>query len=82
MGKTKRAQILMAPEEYRDLEKIARQKGVSVAELIRTAVQERYFIASEKQGAAIEDILAMNLPVDDWEALEAEILEAHRGGLP
>ena len=81
MGRTKRVQILMEPEEYRELEEIARQKGVSVAELIRTAVKERYFLASKKQGEAIADILAMNLPVGDWEAVEAEILEAHGDGL-
>jgi predicted DNA-binding ribbon-helix-helix protein len=82
MTASKRAQILMEPEDYRRLEEIARQKNVSVAELIRSAVRERYLGGGAERRAGVESICSMNLPVIPWAEAEAEIAKAHGDVLP
>jgi len=82
MAATKRAQILMEPEDYRRLEEIARRKNASVAELIRTAVRERYLGGDVERRDSVESICSMNLPVIPWADAEAEIAEAHGDVLP
>jgi hypothetical protein len=82
MTATKRAQILMEPDDYRRLEEIARQKNASVAELIRTAVRDRYLGSDEVCRKGVESICSMNLPVIPWAEAEAEIAEAHGDVLP
>jgi hypothetical protein len=82
MPVTRRAQILMDPEEYRRLEVIARHKQVAVAELIRRAVREKYLLEQQDRRRLVEEICGMELPVGDWEDMEAEIEDAHTAGLP
>ena len=82
MTASKRAQILMEPEDYQRLEEIARQKKASVAELIRTAVRERYLGGGAGRRASVESICSMSLPVIPWDEAEAEIEEAHGDVLP
>ena len=82
MTASKRAQILMEPEDYRRLEEIAHQKKASVAELIRTAVRERYLGGGAGRRAGVEAICSMSLPVIPWAEAEAEIAEAHGDDLP
>jgi hypothetical protein len=77
MTASKRAQILMEPDDYRRLEEIARQKNASVAELIRTAVRERYLGESDRRRSGVESICSMNLPVIPWDEAEREIAESH-----
>ena len=76
-AKTKRTQILMAPQEYEQLRKIARSRRLSVAELIRQAVQERYLGLGQHRTVLLEQMFAMNIPVDDWSNLDAEVATAH-----
>ena len=76
-GKTKRAQILMAPQEYEQLQNIARSRRLSVAELIRQAVQERYLDLGQHRTVLLEQMFAMKIPVDDWSDLDAEVATAH-----
>ena len=82
MTQTRRAQILMDPEEYDELARIAEAKLVSVAELIRTAVRTVYLRSPEDRLAAVERIAAMELPVDSWSQMKAEIEEVYDAGLP
>ena len=82
MARTKRAQVLMEPEEYARLEEIARRNGVPVAELIRSAVRERYLLTRKERRRLVDEILGFDLPVEDWEATETEILEARGDDLP
>lgn len=77
MALTKRTQLLMEPDDYQQLVHIAQYEQISVAELIRTAVRERYLTQPKKPEELVEAICAMNLEVIDWESLEADITEAH-----
>jgi hypothetical protein len=80
MVASRRAQILMDPKEYAQLEKLARRRHVSVAELIRRAVRQRYLGRSEDRRKAVERICGMEVHLEDWPTLESEIAEAHDGG--
>lgn len=77
MARTKRAQVLMEPNEYERLEALAREKGVAVAELIREAVRERYFVGVEERRRAVQEILSLRLRLPEWSELEAEVAEEH-----
>ncbi len=81
MTATKRAQIMMEPDDYRRLEEIARRREVSVAELIRTAVRDRYLGGGDASREAVATICSMGLPVTEWAVAEAEIAEAHGDGV-
>lgn len=81
MTASKRAQIMMEPDDYRRLEEIAHRREVSVAELIRTAVRDRYLGGADASREAVATICAMNLPLIDWTAAEADIAEAHGDGV-
>jgi hypothetical protein len=78
MAATKRAQVLMEPAEYARLAEMARQGQVSVAELIRSAVRERYLAAPLRRRAA-EEILSISVRIGRWELVEKQIAEAHGG---
>lgn len=74
MAKTKRAQVLMEPAEYRQLADIARGKDCSVADLVREAVREKYFTGTADKRQVVDRIAKLNLPIDeDWDTLKEEI---------
>ena len=83
MAATRKAQVLMEPDEYRRLAAIAHSRGVSLSELVRAAVRERYLQETPPLGEAVARICAMELPIpSDWEELERLIEERHDDGLP
>ena len=61
MAPTRTAQITIEPEEYRRLESLADQMGVSVADLIRTAVRERYPSPSPSRREIVQEILRLEV---------------------
>jgi hypothetical protein len=69
----------MDPAEFRKLRAEARRRKTSLAELIRSAVRERYLAKPGDPGPIVEAILRMSLPVGDWELAKREIEEAHAG---
>ncbi|MCK6527573.1 hypothetical protein L6R50_08425 [Myxococcota bacterium] len=82
MAPTRRAQILMDPEEYDELARIAEARMVSVAELIRNAVRVVYLRSRDDRLATVGRIVAMDLPVEPWPRTKAEIEDAYDAGLP
>ena len=83
MAQTRRAQITVEPEEYRQLESLAHQKGVSMAELIRTAVREQYLTRPTGRQEIVKEIFRLEIPIEeDWSSIEEEIARAHVDGLP
>ncbi len=82
MQVTRRTQILMDPEDYRQLRDLARRKKTSVGALIRTAVRATFLDAPKADRKPIvEAILKMNLPTPRWERARKEI-EAGHADLP
>ena len=82
MPHTKRAQVLMEPEEYRRLEAVAAERGVAVAELIRTAVRERFLLTRRERRRLVDEILGLDLPAIDWQEAEDDVVRARGDGLP
>ena len=79
MAPTRRAQILMEPEEYRRLRAIARERKTSVSSLIREAVRETFLAPEVEKGTVVEAILSMRLPIPDWDEVRDELDRGHAG---
>ena len=80
MAKTKRVQVLMEPREFAALERVARNRGASVADLIRDAVRAHYLKADHgsRRARAAELFLGLpDTPLPEWQLLKREI-EARR----
>lgn len=79
---TERTQVLLSREQRERLERMASREGRSVGSVIREAV-ESYTAASPRSRAdAAAAMIAMELPVGDWDQMKAEIVEAALAGLP
>jgi hypothetical protein len=79
MGLTKRVQVLMEQRDFERLVRLARQRRSSVGELLRQAVSDRYLGVPENLPDVVGDISAMNLDIDDWRTLKAEIVDRGNG---
>ncbi|HEX3530126.1 MAG TPA: ribbon-helix-helix protein, CopG family [Thermoanaerobaculia bacterium] len=77
MANVRKTQILLESEEYDHLKEISVRRGVSVAELIRTAVREKYLPSVHSRLEAADAICRLSIPLGDWDAIEDEIAKAH-----
>ena len=82
MARTREARVLLEDEEYERLEALASRRGISVSDLIREAVRDRFTPLAEQRKRAFEAICRISIPLPEWEVLETEIAEAHGGDLP
>ena len=82
MAQTRRAQVLMEPDEYERLSRLARKRRVSVAALVRAAVREKYFSATEDPRQAAKRITRLNLPVIEWHEIDQLLGEESDERLP
>lgn len=81
VAKTKRVQVLMEPLEFAALERLARSRGASVADLIRDAARAQYLDVADRgrRARAAELFLSLpEMPLPDWSVLKQE-LEDRRG---
>jgi hypothetical protein len=70
---SRRIQVLLSPEQLRQLQTVAATRGESVGALVRRAVDEVYLQGErERKRAAVRRMAAMSLPVSDWEEMERE----------
>jgi hypothetical protein len=72
----------MEPGEYERLEAVAAERGVAVAELIRSAVRERYLLTRKERRRLVDEILALDLPPIGWREAEDDVERARGDGLP
>jgi hypothetical protein len=83
MELSKKTTLLFPPDLYRHLSRLARQRGVSVGELVRRACEEQYgMISRESRVAAVRELEAMSLPVSDPEQMEKESVPELENPLP
>jgi hypothetical protein len=75
---SERTQVLLTPDQRRRLERRARDEHRSVGAVIRDAVDAYTGSSGRTRVAAAESLLALEAPVDDWQAMKAEI---ERGAL-
>jgi hypothetical protein len=78
----RRLQILLDDARYRRLTTAARERGTSVAAVVRDAIDLALPADLAKKRAALEAILAAEpMPVPDVEELKREIAEGRSRGL-
>jgi hypothetical protein len=78
----KRVQVLLSPETYRVLQRLASDEKQSVSALVRRAVEEQLIKEARlaQKADALARLVSMNLPVDDWNVMEAEIMDSRYQG--
>ena len=76
---TERTQVLLSPEQLARLKRIAAKDGRSVGSVIREAVDSFIGAEPDRRQRALENLFALNAPVDDWEVMKAQILESQLG---
>lgn len=78
----KRVQVLLPAETYQLLQRIAAKENQSVSALVRQAVEAQITKEARlaQKAEALARLSAMSLPVDDWEVMEAEIMEQRYQG--
>ena len=70
---TERTQVLLTADQRRRLERRAQDEHRSVGAIIREAVDAYTGSTGRSRMDAAESLLSLEAPVDDWEAMKAEI---------
>ena len=81
MAKTKRVQVLMEPEEFHVIERLAQQRGASVSDLMREAARAQLLTDADAsaRGKAAREFLSLPEPaLPPWKTLKREN-ETRRG---
>ncbi len=81
MAVDKRVQVLMEPSEFAQIEALATSQGISLGELIRQAVRERYLTHTDQRRAAATRLCSLGLAAIDVAHLEASLTVARSEGL-
>lgn len=76
---TERTQVLFSPEQLARLKRIAVRDGRSVGSVIREAVDTFVESAPDSRERALQSIMSMNAPIDDWEVMKEQILRSQLG---
>ena len=71
--------MLLSPEQAARLKRIAVREGRSVGAVIRDAVDSYVDPGSDSRHEAIQALMKMSAPVDDWEVMKAQILRSQLG---
>jgi predicted DNA-binding protein len=73
----KRVQSVLTDEQYEMLVELSQSTGKPLSVLIREAVEQVYFErkARDRRQAALQRLLSLQAPVDDWPEMEKEIAE-------
>ncbi len=83
MELSKKTTLLFPPDLHRQLTRVARQRGISLGELVRRACEAQYGVVSRKSRvAAVRELEAMALPVGDPDQMERESLPDPEDLLP
>ncbi len=76
---TERTQVLLSPEQIQRVKRLARQTHRSVGAVIRDAVDAYASVPADERRAAVERLIRLDAPVDDWEVMKAQILAGSSG---
>ena len=77
---SERLEIRLSPETMGLLRREARHRGVSLAQLVREAIDLLIREDRNVRIGAAEELFRTGAPSTDWEYMKKEIEEAHTGG--
>jgi len=73
MEYSKKTTILFTPELHERLVQLARQKGLSLGQLVRSACEAQYgLLAAEDRLQAVSELGRLSLPVADTRTMKEE----------
>lgn len=75
MSKSERTQVLLTPAQRAKAERIAREEGKSIGAVLRDSL-DSYQAGGRpaERRAAIEALIGMSAPVQDWAVMKADLL--------
>ncbi len=79
MSLSERTQVLLSPAQRDKVERLAASTDSSVGAVIRRAIDAFDVPDPDRRRQALDDLLAIKAPVDDWAAMEAEIVRGATG---
>lgn len=83
MELSKKTTILFPPDLHSRLLRLARQKGTSLGDLVRSACEKQYDLATrEERLAAVEALSVLDLPVGTPEEMARESVPAPEELMP
>lgn len=74
---TERLEVRLPPQTMQLLRQEARQRGMSVAQLVREAIELLLMQDRQARIQAAEALFQIEAPVADWLEMKQEIEEAH-----
>jgi len=73
MELSKKTTILFSPELHSQLQRLARQRGTSIGDLVRTACARQYgLLSQEERLEAVRQLTTLPLPVSSPEEMARE----------
>jgi predicted DNA-binding protein len=74
----KRLQVLLPPDSYDILQQLADESDQSVSALVREMIEEQLIEEAriKRKKEALARMFEMELPVDDWDVMEKEIMDS------
>lgn len=76
---TDQVQVLLAPEQRKRLEGIARRRDISLGALVREALDAYLARPSRSPSEALATLEALEAPIDDWPTMKEEIARGALG---
>lgn len=76
---SERTQVLLTPSQRERLERIATREGRSLGAVIRDAIDAYTLPRARPRHEALRSLTGLGAPVDDWEHMKAEIVQAAAG---
>ncbi len=71
--KSARLEIRLYPEQLKKLKDEAAANSISVGELVREAIDQRYAVSRDERLKAVEKMAGLDAPVTVWEQMKKEI---------
>lgn len=75
MSMTERTQVLLTPAQRAKAERIAQAEGISIGAVLRAALDAYGHDDPADRERAVEELVSMNAPVDEWHVLKSALLE-------
>lgn len=76
---TERLEIRLGPHTLRQLKREAQERGISMAQVVREAIDLLLKEDRQARMRAAEKLFSVGASVADWDQMELEIEEAYRG---